>query len=280
MAEKQTHKAAVTLSKPASPLPKIPRNRNPEQGAIARECGGIKRLFGYCYETCAISNNDVLPVGNGLFSEEKKKCLRCDFSKIGGLFEKMEEEAGAFEKESGKISKWLKMNGIEIDLELFSVLCAFSRAFQRGFKPNSSISETRDNAYEMGEVKLSDSFKEGFAECAEIAAISQHFLQRRGVNSKYFSGAVLWSREDEFAEPHSFIFIRWRGKEYVFDPANPMQGADGSIYPRILSAPSTFEAEIGKNAKVFVTCTNILSGGATFYGVDNHMNVIPEKHIV
>ncbi len=263
----------------AVPATASPKKQTREEGA-ARECQSIRRLFGYCYEACKISSNDLLPAGGSVLFDRQHLYLRCDFDKIKDLFEKMEEELHLLEGQATAIAEWLKGNRIEIDLHLFTVLCAFSRAFHKEFKPEASRSQIRESEYSMGEVELGDAFKKGFAECAEISVVAQEFLQKKGINSKYFSGAVLWSSEAEFAEPHSFILIRYGTETYVFDPANPMQGPDGSVYPRISRTSSAFDAETSKKIKRFVTANNVITKQSAFYGVDDHCNIIPERDIV
>gem|GEM_PF-1218836 len=259
----------------AVPATASPKKQTRGEGA-ARECQGIRRLFGYCYEACKISSNDLLPIG----FDRQTLYLRCDFDEIKELFEKMEEELHLLEGQATAIAEWLKGNRIEIDLHLFTVLCAFSRAFHKEFRPDASRGQIRKSEYVMGEVKLGDAFKKGFAECAEISVVAQEFLQKKGINSKYFSGAVLWSSEAEFAEPHSFILIRYGTQTYVFDPANPMQGPDGSVYPRISKTSSAFGAETSKKIKRFVTATNVITKQTALYGVDDHCSIIPKRDIV
>ncbi len=123
------------------------------------------------------------------------------------------------------------------------------------------------------QVKLSDVFEYKSAECAEIAALAQYFLQGEGVDSSFFSGEVLWNKDDEFGEKHSFVILRDKDKQqYIFDPANPTKMQHG-IYPSLYTVKPDFDAEVRKGQKRFVAGTNILTKREVSYGVGNGTNV-------
>ncbi len=180
-----------------------------------------------------------------------------------------------------KLKQWLGSQRIEIDEKLFATLFAFTKKFEEKYPDNPDRAEARRKLYgeKSKEVKLSDIFNANAAECAEIAALAQVYLQQEGVPSTYFSGDVLWNKDEEFSEEHSFIIIRQGDKVYIYDPANPTNTTSGK-FPSIYTAEANFDEEIAKRQKRFVTAKNLLSKKVAFFGTNDGTNVWAEKHIV
>jgi hypothetical protein len=126
---------------------------------------------------------------------------------------------------------------------------------------------------------LSDVFNNEAAECAEISALAQKYLQQENISSSYFSGFVLWDKNHEFSEAHTFIIVRENQKFYIYDPTNPINTNLGK-FPSIYTVDVNFDKEMAEGKKKFVTSNNILSKKEVYYGVDDHSNIIPEKHII
>ena len=119
----------------------------------------------------------------------------------------------------------------------------------------------------------------GIAECAEISALAQGFLQQAGVNSTYFSGDVLWESDDEFSGEHSFIVIEHDGEQYIFDPANPVDTTAGN-FPSVYIVDKDFLQEMRKGDKKFIKAENLLSKKDAYFGVNNGTNVDSKRHFV
>ncbi len=240
----------------------------------------VEQLFGHCFEILKFDEGDRIPVGGeSIFSNEANIKVTGDFENFTQFLAETHEMAGKYDLP--KLKEWLGSQGIEIDEKLFATLFAFTKKFEEKYPDNPERAEARKKLYSEKdkEIKLSDIFTANTAECAEIAALAQGYLQQEGVPSTYFSGDVLWDRDDEFSEEHSFVVIRQGDKVYIYDPTNPINTTSGK-FPSIYTTEANFEEEMRKGRKKFVTAKNLLSKKEAFYGVNDGTNVWAEKHIV
>jgi len=240
----------------------------------------IKQLFGHCFEISKIEEGDRIPVGGkSIFSSEVNIKVEADFRNFKEFFQEIHETATKYDLP--KLKEWLSSQNIDVDEKLFAELFAFTKKFEQKYSGNPEGAESRKKLYaEKGkQLKLSDIFNANSAECAEIAALTQGYLQQEGISSSYFSGDVLWSKEDEFPEEHSFIIIKQGDKVYIYDPAKPTSTTSGK-FPSLYTVEANFDEEMAKGQKRFVTARNILSKKEAFFGVNNGTNVLVEKHIV
>ena len=234
-----------------------------------------EKLFGQCFETQRIENNSLIPVGGGsIFSDEANINVVGDFENLQDTLQEMHDIV--FKYNLPELKKWLESQGIKIDEKLFATLFAFQKTLEKRYPIKEEGQPTRELIYTQRgqkEVKLSDLFANNTVACSEIAALAQYYLQQEGVTSKFFSGDVLWNREHEFSEKHSFIVISQEDQTYSFDPANPTSTTQG-VFPSIYVTKPSFNDEIRKGQKRFVPATNILSKKEAFYGVNNGTNVL------
>lgn len=252
----------------------------PEKQLEVKKEEKIKKLFGHCFEIQKIEEGDQIPVGGENFlSDEVDFKVVADFENFKQIF--LETHELANRQNLPKLKEYLNSQGMEIDEKLFANLYAFTKEIEKKYPDNPNKSTTRLKLYgEKGkEVKLSDIFSSNSAECAEIAALAQGYLQQEDVSSTYFSGEVLWDRDFEYSEAHSFIVIRQKDKVYIYDPTNPINTTAGKN-PSIYTTEANFDEEMAKGQKRFVTVRNIISKKEAFYGVNNGTNVIVEKHII
>ncbi len=259
-----------------------PKEQAPGVGKQAKheEAGKIKQLFGHCFEISKFNEGDRIPVGGeNIFSPEVNIKVTGDFENFKQFFAETSELATKYNLL--KLKEWLVSQGIEFDEKLFAALFAFTKKFEEKYPDNPEKEKERQKLYsDKGrEIKLSDIFNANTAECAEVAALAQGYLQQEGVSSTYFSGDVLWDKDWEFSEEHSFIVIRLREKVYIYDPTNPTNTTSGK-YPSIYTVGANFDEETARNQKIFVTATNLLSKREAFYGVNDGTNVDPKRHIV
>lgn len=253
---------------------------NPEEKTTPKQ-EKIKQLFGHCFEISKFEESDRIPVGGENFlSDEVNLKVTADFENFKQIF--LETHELADKQNLSKLKEYLNSQGMEIDEKLFANLYAFTKKLEEKYPDNPKKAEARRKIYgEKGkEIKLSDIFNSNSAECAEIAALAQRYLQQEDVSSTYFSGEVLWDKDDEYSESHSFIVIRQKDKTYIYDPANPTNTTAGKN-PSIYTIEANFDEEMIKGQKRFITAKNLLTKKEAFYGV-NHTgaNVIPEKNIV
>lgn len=253
--------------------PSLPKEMNEEK---------IKPLFGHCFEISKFEEGDNIPVGGeSIFSSEADIRVIGDFKTFDQFFTEAHELASKYDLP--KLHEWLNSQGIEIDENMFATLVAFTKKFEEKYPDNPERAEIRQKLYserrEGKEIKLSDIFSSNSAECAEIASLAQGYLQQEGISSTYFSGDVLWNRDEEFSEEHSFVVIRQGEKVYIYDPTNPTNTTSGK-FPSIYTTEANFDEEIAKGQKRFVTAKNVLSKKEAFYGVNNGTNVWAEKHVI
>lgn len=248
----------------------------PEAGEVEK----IKQLFGHCFEISKFDEGDRIPVGGeSIFSTEANINVTGDFENFRQFFTETRELAGKYDLP--KLKEWLSAQGIEIDEKLFATLFAFTKKFEEKYPDNPERAEARRKLYseKEKEIKLSDIFGANTAECAEIAALAQGYLQQEGVPSTYFSGDVLWDKDWEFSEEHSFIVIRQGDKVYIYDPTNPVSSTSGK-FPSIYTTDVKFDEEMAKNQKRFATAKNLVSKKEAFFGTNNGTNVWAEKDVV
>ncbi len=253
----------------------------------------IEKLFGQCFEISTLQNNDKIPVGGvGFFPDSELNIeVICDFDNFNDLWKEIQNERERYNLQ--KLSEWLKKQGIEIDEKLFASLFAFTKTierkypeiFERRYQENLKRSSIRERLYQQHyqsgkEIKLSEVFKENAAECAEIAALAQYFLQQKNINSSYFSGEVLWDKNEEFSGRHTFIVIRHGEKTYIYDPANPIETTQGK-FPNIYSVEANFDKEVRRGQQRFVVAKNIyhkkLKKKEAYFGVNDGRNIKPEN---
>lgn len=245
-----------------------------------REPAKFKKLFAHCFEISRFEEGDRIPVGGeSIFSDETDIGVNGDFESFKEFYGQTRDLAHKYDLE--KLKDWLSSNGIDVNPKLFAVLYAFTQQYEKKYPrdPKGSIRRNELYANKGAGLKLSDVFAANSAECAEIAALAQGYLQTFNLPATYFSGDALWDRDNEYSEEHSFIVIRLDGETLIYDPTNPTETNAGK-FPSIYALNADFDAEMAKNQKRFVTARNLLSKKEAFFGVNNGTNVIPEKHIV
>jgi hypothetical protein len=198
------------------------------------------------------------------------------------FFEKVEYNAKNIAKNEN-ISNWLKQVGTDFNPELFAHLYALNGVMRTMYPDMSNNFRTARRGFydNEGSKSLSAAFEAGVCACAEMAILSQLYLQKQGVDSQYFGGELLRSKNDEFGEAHSFIWLKDGEKEYIFDPANPVHNS--ANLPKIASIEVTkaqmrqFENRIHSTESerkcAFLETKDILSGAKWYYGCGDGANI-------
>jgi hypothetical protein len=235
------------------------------------------KLYGHCFEMKSIEENTLVPVGGeNVFTQESNIEVIADIPAFENFYAEVDKLAATYNFSS--LKQWMDTNGIKIDVQTLALLFAFTRKFKETFPDCSKQAQNRLELYKSkSNIKLSDVFSEKAAECAEIAALTQGFLQSRNISSSYFSGDVLWKKEREFSDAHSFIVIREKGNVFFYDPSNPTQTQNG-LHPSVYATDADFDAEMAKNQKRFVVATNMINKTEICLGINDGTNVWPEKH--
>lgn len=257
-------------------LPQVSSSKNVESSQSEK----ATQLFGHCFEISKFEEGDRIPVGGeSIFSNEANIKVTGDFENLKPFLTEVHELASKYDLP--KLKEWLESQGVEIDEKLFATLFAFTKKFEEKYPDNRERAEARREIYRKKdtEIKLSDIFAATIAECAEIAALAQAYLQQAGVASTYFSGDVLWNKDEEFSGEHTFLVVKDGDKVYIYDPTNPTNTTAGK-FPSIYTTQVNFGEEMRKGEKKFVTAENLLSKKEAFYGVNDGTNIFAEKHIV
>ncbi len=238
------------------------------------------RLFGHSFVIDRFENNDEIPVGgDNIFSQEANIKIEGDFNNFSELY----QEAGELSKKYDlvQLGDWLKSLEIDMEPRLFATLFAFTAVYGKHYPHNAGRAQTRNSLYkDMAKgISLSDVFKANAAHCAEIAALAQYYLQSQNIDSAYISGDVLWNKQSEFSEEHSFLEIKDGERAYLYDPTNPVDTTQG-IFPSIYTTEVDFDQEIRKGHKKFITAKNIISKNEAYYGINDGTNIDSERDIV
>ena len=265
-----------------NPIPKIevPPVEGESTAIEEADVEKIKKLFGHCFQISKFDEGDKIPVGGeSIFSNNADIKVVGDFENLSDFFADVHELVNKYNLD--ELKEWLVSNGFDLDEKLFAILFAFTKKYDDRYPNNPNREDARRKIYadKSKEIKLSEIFRDNVAECAEIAALDQRYLQQEGVDSDYFSGDVLWEKDHPYSEQHSFIIIRRGDKTYIYDPTNPTNTTIGN-FPSLYTTEAVFGEEMAKKQKRFVTSKNIFSKKEVFYGTNNGTNIYPDQHIV
>lgn len=229
-----------------------------------------------------IQNNDKILIG-GSFYGKLDLAVTADTDYFENFFKTVEKNAANFENNEN-MKKFLNGFDPDFDVRIFSHMYAFDNILRKMYPDLSSNISKRKGFYDKeGSKTLSQSFKAGVCQCAEIAILAQTYFQKQGIETKYFGGELLQSPNEEFGEAHSFITIKTEKNDYIYDPANPMPNSCGVYLPRISAIEATpaqkkqFEnkihAENGKRNCAFLEAKNILTKSSWYYGCGDGSNI-------
>lgn len=252
-----------------------------KENASVRPTINTEKLFGQCFEAAELENGALIPVGGGsIFSDKMDIAVIGDFENFTNFYDEAHSRI-ASKYSLGELEKLTTSQGIQVDPKLFATLLAFTEVFEEKY-PRNKIQEGRFRTYSgKREVKLSELFANNTIACAEITALAQSYLQREDIDSKFFSGDVLWNKSHEFSEKHSFIVIPQDEGQLLYDPTNPTNTPQGP-FPSIYTTNNVdFSAEVRTNKKRFIEARNILflNKKIAYFGVNNGTNVAEETFV-
>jgi hypothetical protein len=210
----------------------------------------VRQLFGPCLEILKFEEGDSIPVGSeSIFSSDMNIKVEADFKNFKNFLKETHDFANRHDL--AKTRNFLDSYETEIDEKIFIKLYAFTKILEKRYLDNIGNHENRMNLYNNKEDKqltLSDVFNNEAAECAEISALAQKYLQQENISSSYFSGFVLWDKNHEFSEAHTFIIVRENQKFYIYDPTNPINTNLGK-FPSIYTVDVNFDKEMAEGKK-------------------------------
>lgn len=179
-----------------------------------------------------IVDNELLPVGG--MGNNLNIFIKTDVDNFKPLFEQMKETAQLLMQDA-EVKSFFQAHKTDLDFSLFCHMCAFNNVMRENY-PDVVVTKSREhiNFYHKNQnVKLSDVVANKKCACTEFAILAQAYFQRQGVPTRYVSGDVCWGEGDAFDfGPHSYIAFSNKGKNYVYDPVNPVF-RKGAILPRI-----------------------------------------------
>lgn len=230
-----------------------------------------------------IQENDQIPIG-GSFQGKLDLKVRADLGRFRDFFEIVDKNAENLRQNEG-LKKWVANVAPDFEADIFMRLLAFDNVLRKKYKNFQSNISERKSFYDKAACKpLSQAFEKGVCQCAEIAVLAQAYCQHVGLQSKYFGGEVLFSKDDEFGNPHSFLTLKTNKGSYIYDPANALRNKSGLYYPKISLIEATqaqarfFEnkihAQIGRNC-AFLEATDILTQSKWYYGCGDAGNIFP-----
>ena len=233
------------------------------------------KYFGNGFEIPKIEEESHIPIGSKICSNELCSFIHVDNNNLTNLLDEMNEREEGLNRDALR-NNLKNSNATDVDENLFAALYAFTDIYNKkiGFNPNET---ERREAYHKGIPHLSQIIGNNLGMCSELSILAQLYLQEKGINSSYFNGEVVWSKDNEFPESHSFIHLK-NGKEYIFDPMATPKLGNGLVIPA-LKRVKDFKGKLSKDKKSYIETKDIISKKSTYYGVGNHTN-FNEKFIV
>ena len=218
-----------------------------------------------------IQENDEIPIG-GSFAGKLDLHVTADLVKFQNFFESVDKNVENLRQNEG-FQKWVENTAPDFDAEILTRLLAFDNVLRQKYPHFQAQSKP-----------LSQAFEKGVCQCAEIAILAQAYCERSGLQTKYFGGEVLFSKDEEFGNAHSFLTLETDKGSYIYDPANAIQSTSGLYYPKIAIQEVTpaqkrqFENKIhspsGRNC-AFLETTDILTKTKWYYGCGDGANIFP-----
>lgn len=224
-----------------------------------------------------ITDGQDVKVGGGL--SDGDYYLRCDFSafdeKLKAITpEKLEElfvAAGKLEQQSPDLDEDTRrmLNTCWRTARVAkSMLGDVGSEFQR----NQSFSDYPSKTVDGKKVCVKPLSKSrGQAVCSEYALMSQHILEKLGIQASVVVGAFSEDPKDQLAGRHTFLVLE--GGKYVFDPTHSAQQKDG--WPPKVFTPETpltvdslrdMETDDSKPFGQKITCKDLLTKEERIYG--------------
>jgi len=224
-----------------------------------------------------ITDGQDVKVGGGLADGDYY--IRCDFpafeEKLKAITpEKLEElfvAAGKLEQQSPDLDEDTRrmLNTCWRTARVAkSMLGDVGSEFQRNQSFSDYPSKTADGK-KVCVKPLSKSH--GQAVCSEYALMSQHILEKLGIQASVVIGAFSENPKDQLADRHTFLVLE--GGKYVFDPTHSAQQKDG--WPPKVFTPETpltvdslrdMETDDSKPFGRKITCRDLLTKEERIYG--------------
>lgn len=192
----------------------------------------FKQLSGGHLYSDKIDNGILFPVG-GSSRGASNILLTIDIEQFEPLFDKIKKNAHLL-MTSKPTKEWYESYQTGLDFSVFCHMCAFNNVM-RAYYPDiiTTGSEHAKFYRSKEEIKLSDVVSNKKCACTEFSILAQTYFQSQNIPTRYVGGELGWYTDNDFNfEEHSYIALTNKGKNYIYDPVNPVR-RDKSILPRI-----------------------------------------------
>ncbi len=218
-----------------------------------------------------IKNNDIVPIG-GTFPWNFDLKVLVDIDSFDDFFKEVADKVKQLQSTQA-FGTWFKSTEIDMNVNLFLHLFALNSMIRKKYPNSSENLKNRADFYNPDiPKKLSDAFANGICACAEYSLLAVGYLQTVGIKSEYIGGGFSNGNDHEL---HSYVKIKDKFKEYIFDVANPHK-IENILYPRIstsgisLSQKKDFEAKIkSERPNAFVETVDVIKKSKLYYGFND-----------
>lgn len=206
----------------------------------------IEKYSGYLFSD-EIKTGENLPIGGSLLSRKHKLWMVVDGDSFDSLFESIEKNQKDL-KENKTWKAWFNSLGTGIDYDLFCHMFIFNLVMNHRYPDATKNMGERVDFYREGPKRLSDTLAENKFACAEYSVLAQLYFQRQGIPTRFVETELgRGDPNDLDVEDHSFIVFQHNGKNFVYDPSNPLKTKAGDSLPRINEI-------IGNNLRLKTKC--------------------------
>lgn len=233
-----------------------------------------------------INGGESVPVWWESLSNKMNIFLQCDFDHplIQNFYQKVDEVYNTA-IEDPKFKEWYETKKLPIPGELFLRLSAYTSIFNKMFTRKENSARERHEYYNKQEAALlSEILEKGIFMYAELASLAHHYLKIHGIDSSYVWGELLTKfpeKDGDFAEAHSFIYLRDNNIQLIYDPAFPIKTSNaGFLFPKIqeILNDSDFLELFRMKKQQFVEAKDLLcTDSKLYYGFWDWSCIYPEN---
>ena len=221
---------------------------------------------------------------SSIFSDKMDLFLQCDFDHpiIKIFYQNVDKNYNNF-IENLKFKERYRAMKLPISEELFCRLFAYTWVFNKMFiRKEENFYLDRLNHYDKGKIPLlSEILEKRVFMCAEQALLAHHYLKIHGIDSSYVWGELLTKLPEEngdFAEAHSFIYLKDNDIQFIYDPTLPTKSWT-TLVPKIQKNLnySDFLELFRMAEKQFIAVEDLCNNSKFYYGFWDWTWISPEN---
>ena len=221
---------------------------------------------------------------SSIFSDKMDLFLQCDFDHpiIQKFYQNVDKNYNIF-IENLKFKERYRATKLPISEELFCRLFAYTWVFNKMFiRKEENFYLDRLKHYDKGKIPLlSEILEKRVFMCAEQALLAHHYLKIHGIDSSYVWGELLTKLPEEngdFAEAHSFIYLKDNDIQFIYDPTLPTKSWT-TLFPKIQKNLnySDFLELFRMAEKQFIAVEDLCNDSKFYYGFWDWTWISPEN---